>query len=110
MPLKMMFMYLQVMIDESISEAFMYTQNVLQGNTTTQVNAPFVFEQTTTITNVESCASMVQSTSSDQDQIPNAQGSTIQPDCNEVSSNDEVELHSNDFNPSSSEAQADESV
>ena len=27
--------------DESNSEAFMYTQNVLQGNTTTQVKVPF---------------------------------------------------------------------
>ena len=93
--------------DESNSEAFMYTQNVLQGNTTTQVTSPFVFEQSTTITNVESCSitdtSKVQSTSSNQDQIPIAQGSTLQPDYNELSSNDEFELHSNNFPPSSPE-------
>ena len=93
--------------DESDSEAFMYTQNVLQGNTTTQVTLRFVFEQSTTITNVESCSitdtSEVQSTSSDQDQIPIMQGSTLQPDYNELSSNDEFEIHSNNLPPSSPE-------
>ena len=52
---------------------------------------------------------MVQSTSSKQDQIPNTQGSTIQPDCDEVSSNDKVELDSNDFDPSSPEPELDQS-
>ena len=92
---------------ESDSEAFMYTQNVLQGNATTQVTLPFIFEQSTTITNVESCSitdtSEVQSTSSDQDQIPTMQGSTLQPDYNELSSNDEFEIYLNDLPPSSPE-------